>query len=275
MTLQHASTNAVALALAAIVACAQPAVARAQGHDGGSSGRAVTALPFRVGESLEYEVRVARLGNVGEGKMWVEGPTLERGVTTWRLRFELEAGKGPIRGVDKTSSWIDPSRRELSTRKFVKEERHPLSRSREDVEIVADSGLWRDLTEKGKTHTLGSASPLDELSFLYFLRTLPLDRDTTMSFDRHFDPARNPTVVRVVGRDTLRTSAGVFRTRIIEMEVRDPKHYKGTGIIRIHLNEGDCRVPVRIESRMPVLGATTLTLKGWAHPPGYPETIIC
>lgn len=231
------------------------------------------SLPFRVGESLEYEVRVSRFGKVGSGRMWIEGPEPERGVSTWRMRFELSARVGPVRGVDKTSSWFDPIR--FATTKFVKEERHPLSRSKESVEIHRDSGTWTDEERRGAVHELAASRPLDELSFLYFLRTLPTDRDTVMSFDRHFDKSRNPTIVRVMGRDTITTPGGIFRTRVIEMEVRDPKHYKGTGKIRVHLNDGDCRMPVRIDSRMPVLGATTLLLKKWSHPPGYPETIIC
>lgn len=234
-----------------------------------------TALPFRVGELLEYRVRVARVGDVGKGRMWVEGPEDERGTSTWRLRFEVEAGKGPFRGVDRTSSWLDPLT--FSITRFRKEERHMLSRSREDVLIHPDSGTWHDLDgdDKAAPRPLGAAEPLDELSFIYFLRTLPLDRDTTMTFERHFDPARNPTIVRVVGNDTIKTPAGIFHTRVVEMEVRDPKHYRGTGTIRIHFSEGDCRVPVRIESRMPVLGATTLTLTGWSHPPRYPDAIVC
>ena len=229
------------------------------------------SLPFQVGEMLEYSVRVSRFGRVGEGKMWIEGPVQVGDVSTWRLRFEIEAGRGLFRAVDRTSSWIDPI--SFSIVKFTKEERHLLSRSKEDVTILADSGRWRD--KEGPGGTLGSSRPLDELSFIYFLRTLPLDRDTTMSFDRHFDAARNPTIVRVMGRDTLTTPAGIFRTRVIEMEVRDPKRYKGAGIIRIDLDERDCRVPVRIESRMPVIGTTTLTLKGRTHPPRYPDAIAC
>jgi hypothetical protein len=229
------------------------------------------SLPFQIGESLEYSVRVQRLGNVGTGKMWIEGPVQERGVTTWRLRFDMEAGKGPIRARDRTSSWLNPLT--FAITRFEKEERHPLSRSKEAVQILTDSGTWRD--DEGPQGALGSYRPLDELSFMYFIRTLPLDRDTTMQFDRHFDPARNPTIVRVMGSDTLTTPAGIFRTRVIEMEVRDPKRYKGTGTIRIHLNQGECHVPIRIESRMPVLGATVLTLTGWSHPPRYPGAILC
>lgn len=252
------------LTLALLLAAGAALGARAQSFERPS-------LPFHVGESLEFEVRVARLGRVGEGRMWVEGPVDERGVQTWRLRFELEAGKGPIRGIDRTSSWIDPAR--FATTRFAKEERHPLSRSKEEVLVHADSGTWRD--KEGPSGKLASPDPLDELSFLYFLRTLPIDRDTTLSISRHFDEARNPTVVRISDGGEIRTPAGIFRTRLITMEVRDPKRYKGTGTIRIHLNDGECRVPVRIESRMPVFGATTLSLKAYAHPPGYPGTIAC
>jgi hypothetical protein len=229
------------------------------------------SLPFGVGEALNYQVRVARIGDVGKGRMWIEGPVVEQGVPTWRMRFEMEAGKGPIRATDRTSSWFDPRR--FAILRYEKQERHVLSRSDEHVTIDPSSGRWADADGGGGA--LGSEFPLDELSFLYLLRTLPLERDTVIRIDRHFDARRNPTIVRIVGRDTLTTPAGIFRTRVIEMEVRDPKRYKGTGTIRIHLDATDCHVPVRIESRMPVLGITTLTLTGWSHSPIYPGALPC
>lgn len=230
------------------------------------AGTQAPAWPFSVGESLEYQIRVSRLGDVGTGRMWVEGPEQLGHVASWRLRFELDAGKGPIRGSDCTSSWIDP--RTLTTLRFEKRERHLLSRSEERVIIDLPMRQWID--EEGGSGDLATGAPLDELSFMYFLRTLSLDRDTTLRFDRHFDAARNPTIVRVLGLDTLITPAGTFQTRIVEMEVRDPKRYKGTGIIRIHFSTAACRMPIRIESRMPVLGATILTLSAFSHPPRVP-----
>jgi hypothetical protein len=229
------------------------------------------ALPFGVGEALDYQVRVSRVGDVGTGRMWIEGPVLEHGVTLWRLRSEIRAGKGPIRATDRTSSWIDPQR--MAIVRFEKEERHLLSRSDERVTIDAVSGRWADA--EGPSGPLGSDLPLDELSFLYFLRTIPLDRDTVLRYDRHFDAARNPTIVRVKAGDTLTTPAGIFRTRLIEMEVRDPKRYRGTGLIRINIYAEECHLPIRIESRMPVLGITTLTLTGWSHSPRYPAALPC
>ena len=229
------------------------------------------SLPFKVGEALNYEVRIQRMGNVGTGRMWIEGPVVEQGVPTWRIRSEIDAGKGPIRASDRTSSWLDPIR--MSILRFEKQERHVLSRSDEHVTVDRATHRWTD--RDGGSGALGSTLPLDELSFIYFLRTLPLERDTVIRIDRHFDATRNPTIVRIAGHDTIRTEAGIFRTRVVEMEVRDPKRYKGTGTIRIFLDEGECHVPVRIESRMPVLGITTLTLTGWSHSPRYPSALPC
>ena len=228
--------------------------------------------PFSLGEALEYRVHVARGGDVGKGQMRVEGPVMEQGVLTWRLVFDMEAGKGMIRAVDRTTSWLDPAR--FAVVRFEKSERHPLSRSEEHVTMDLDAGTWN---ERGnvRSHRLGSALPLDELSFIYFLRTLPLGRDTSFSFNRHFDPSRNPTIVHVKGEELVQTPVGIFRTRIIEMHVRDPKRYRGIGIIRFNLDTADCHVPVRIRSSMPLLGATTLTLIGWISPPRYPGAMSC
>lgn len=227
--------------------------------------------PFPIGEALEYRVHVAVGGNVGQGQMRVEGPVVEQGVSTWKLVFELEAGRGPIRAVDRTSSWLDPLR--FASLRYEKTERHPLSRSEERVVMDLVAGTWRDGEDAPKP--LGSPLPLDELSFIYFLRTLPLEKDTTFSFERHFDASRNPTVVHIRGEEVVETSVGIFRTRIVEMEVKDPKRYRGTGTVRINIAVSDCHVPVRIRSSMPLLGATTLTLTGWVSPPRYPGALPC
>lgn len=239
----------------------------------------VTArLPFPVGEALEYSVHVTVGGTVGSGQMRVEGPIAERDVMTYRLVFDMQAGRGPVRATDRTVSWLDPA--SFSIVRFEKTERHPLSRSREDVRIDRARSLWVDMEEHEHPETsdwkrLGSSQPLDELSFIYFLRTLPLHRDTTFEVSRHFDPLRNPTVIRIMGEELVETPVGIFRTRVIEMDVRDPKRYRGVGTVRFNIDTADCHVPVRIVSRMPVLGVTTLLLTGWASPPRYPGAMPC
>lgn len=229
-------------------------------------------LPFGIGEALDYSVHITVGGNVGNGQMRIEGPVVDGDVTTWRLVFDMRAARGPIRATDRTVSWLDP--RLFRITRFEKTERHPLSRSEEKVTILQAENRWQDDVEN-RTQALGSQAPLDELSFIYFLRTIPLNRDTTFEVSRHFDATRNPTVVRVMGEELVETPVGIFRTRIVEMDVRDPKRYRGTGTVRLNIDIAECRVPVRIVSRMPVLGTTTLLLTGWASPPRYPGAMPC
>ena len=103
--------------------------------------------------------------------------------------------------------------------------------------------------------------PLDELSFIYYVRTLPLDSDSILRVVRHYDTERNPVEIRVLRRDSVLTEAGLFHTIVVEMRVKERGHYDGQGTIRIHLSDDARRLPVRIESNVPVLGETVLTLE--------------
>jgi hypothetical protein len=225
-------------------------------------------LPFSTGEVLDYKVNVSFGGNIGQGQMRVEGPVSERGVTTWRLVSEMKAKRAFVKATDKTTSWLDPQR--FATTRFEKVERHPLSNSSETVEMDLSAGTWREA--KGEAQALASQFPLDELSFLYFLRTLPLDKEGSHHFNRHFDETRNPTMVTVGAEEMVDTPLGIFPTRVVIMHVRDPKHYKGVGLIKINIELSACRLPVRIVSRMPIVGATTLTLVGRSDPVNHCES---
>jgi hypothetical protein len=213
-------------------------------------------LPFGLGEVLDYQVHVSLGGNIGRGQMRVEGPVVEQGVSMWRLVSEMQARRAFVRASDRSRSWVDAAH--LATRRFEKIERSPLGSGTERVEIDAVAGVWRGAD--GRENTLASAQPLDELSFLYFLRTLPLDREGTFDLTRHYDEARNPTLVSVGAEEVVQTPLGSFATRMVVMHVRDPKHYKGIGLIKVNVDLSPCRLPVRIVSRMPIVGTTTLTL---------------
>jgi len=45
------------------------------------------------------------------------------------------------------------------------------------------------------------------------------------------------------------------------MRVRAPKHFKQDRVIRFNISNDHCRLPVRIESTMPVLGKAVLLMK--------------
>jgi hypothetical protein len=126
------------------------------------------------------------------------------------------------------------------------------------VELEPASREWTEAD--GRTGTSPSADPLDELSFIYWLRTVTLDPGETMTLERHFDPARNPTVIRSLGRGRVATPLGTFVTREVEMRVRDARNYQGEGVIRFSFSDDACRRPVRIESTIPEAGKVVMTL---------------
>lgn len=219
-------------------------------------------LPFAVGERFSYKVDASGIG--GRGTMSVDGPVEVRGTETYLLRFDVRAGVGPIKAKNLTESWLDPDR--MAALRFRASERRPFSKHDEQVELYPEKRRWE--SGSGKSGDSPTDAPLDELSFIYFVRSLPLDSDSTYTFNRYYDPKRNPTTVRVISRDSLSTPAGEFRTVIVEMRVRDPQHYQGEGTLRFYLSDDACRIPVRIESAMPNVGLVTFSLESFEHPSG-------
>ena len=222
---------------------------------GTSRTDAVDSLPFAPGERLTFEGHV-HTGVKGGGTMWVEGPVELRGTTTWLLHSDMEGRVGPLRATDRTASWLDPVR--MTALRYTSRERHILSKHDDAVDIFAGEKRWS--AENGAQGEVTMSAPLDELSFLYYVRTLPLAPGTTTTVARHFDVERNPTVLRVVGREEIEVGAGRFRAIVVEMRVRDARRYRGEGMIRIHLSDDRCRLILRLESRVPDAGPATLGL---------------
>jgi hypothetical protein len=242
-----------ALLLAALAAIAAPAAGVAQtGKD---------SLPFQVGEELTYRVSVARLGGVGRGVMRVEGPEVVRGRQTLLLGLEVRGRLGLMGIEDRAHSWFDPQRRH--SLRYHKVERNPVNSRSEEVEMYPAERRWVDANGGGAMLT---DAPLDELSFLYHIRTLPLRPGDAYTFTRHFDTERNPVTVRVIGRDTIDVPAGRFAVIVVEMRVRDGERFKGQGTIRLYLSDDAQRAPVRMQSHVPVVGRATLSLESSGRP---------
>jgi hypothetical protein len=215
-------------------------------------------LPFAPGERLTYAGRVHTAVS-GRGTISVDSPSELRGTTIWVLHSDMQGSFGPISATEQNASWLDPAR--MASLRYTAKARHLWKRTDDVVDIFSDERRWR--SDRGLEGTLATEAPLDELSFLFFLRTLPLLADTTLTFSRHFDEARNPTVVRVVGREEVEVGAGRFHAIVVEMRVRDARRYHGEGVIRIHLSDDRCRLLLRLESTLPDAGTATLGLTAY------------
>jgi hypothetical protein len=194
--------------------------------------------------------------------MSVEGPVDVRGISTYLLRSHTKAGMGPFKGWQLMESWLDP----LTVRslRFHEQERRFLRTRSVRTEILPDDRRW--INEDGGSGESITNASLDELSFIYFLRTLAPGRDTLYQFNSHFDATRNPVIVRESPGGVVETSSGTFTTTLMEMRVHDPRRYHGEGIIRVFLTDDGCRLPVRIESSVPGMGSFVLTMDTYVAP---------
>ncbi len=224
-----------------------------------ADAQATTHLPFGPGERLEFTGRV-HVAVSGRGTLRVEGPSDVRGITTWSLHSDMEGKLGFLRASDRNVSWIDPVR--MASLRYTSRERHLLAKHDASVEIFPDEKRW--VAADGPEGLLESDAPLDELSFLYFLRTLPLTGNDAVTVARHFDSARNPTTIRVIAREEVVVGAGRFRAIVVEMRVRDPRRYRGEGVIRVTLSDDACRLILRLDSDVPDAGKATLALSAYS-----------
>jgi hypothetical protein len=215
------------------------------------------SLGFSCGERLTFDIRTEKFGNVGSAVMALTGPFEVRGVETIMASLNATAGIAFLKGHDATRSWFDPIR--MTSLRYQKIEKRPFSSAVDSVEIYPGLRRWDGL--HGDSGSTASDRPLDELAFLYYLRTVTLLPDSTYAFDRHYDKRRLPTTVRVVKHEMVKTPAGDFSTVEYEMKVINARDFKTLSVLYVWISDDRCRLPVRIESVMPVLGNGIMTLQ--------------
>ena len=227
-----------------------------------AEGQTPNPRPFGVGERLVFVVSTARSNKIGEAVMTLSGPIDVRGTQAVLSSFDTNIRVAMMKASNNSKSWFDAG--DMTSLRFTKRARRPFSSQDDSVEVFPDRHRWESAHDV--TGPVGSDHPLDELSFIYFLRTTFFEPDSTYSFERHYDVRRSPTTIRVVKHETLQTHAGKFETTELEMRVKDGAEYKGDGVLHIWISDDACRLPVRIESAMPLLGVGILMLDSAVTP---------
>lgn len=223
---------------------------------------AETDWRFGVGERSVYDVRVA-LGSVraprplGEARLTVEARDSVDGIPAYRTSLEVE-GSIPLvyRMDDRQVSWIatDP------IRSLRYEERLREGSYRRDRVYRLDQeqgrytrydrrdGEWRPVEEE--TGVPMPEQALDEIAFLYLVRTLPLEPGRSWSFERYFEEDGNPVELEVLRREKVRVPAGRFETVVVRPTIRAGGLFGEEGRAEVYLSDDDRRIVVKIESRM-------------------------
>jgi hypothetical protein len=215
-------------------------------------------LPFGSGEHADYQVKLGVV-SVGSGSVEVVGVENLGGVPTFHARMRVSGGMGPARVDDRYESWIDVAG--VFSRRFVQDVHEVSYRRQRSYAFDSVHRTWRRTDGSDDTGTMPTDEPLDDLSFMYYVRTLPLNVGDEYRLNRYFKESGNPVVLRVVRRQTVDVPAGRFRTVVVQPTIRSSGLFGEGGRAEIYFTDDERRIPVLIKSRVPVVGSLTMALK--------------
>jgi hypothetical protein len=221
--------------------------------------------PFEVGEQLDYMVAVGG-AKVGTGKMQLIGIEDVRGEATYHARFAVEGGFLMFKVNDVLESWFDTET--LSSRRFIQNIHEVSYKKNRYYDIYPERGV---LHQKGYDEMPTVQKPLDDASFLYFVRTVPLEVGKTYTFNRYFRPDRNPVVVKVLRKEKVEVPAGRFNTIVIQPIIKSQGIFAEGGEAQMWLTDDDRHMMVQFKAKVPYLKTLDLYLsafKGTISPDG-------
>lgn len=255
------------LAGASAAAYGQAGDGRAAADPAGDLALFADDWPFPVGERAEYDVTFGPV-RVGRASLAVEKAELVRGEAAYRLAFELEGGPIFYKIDDRTVSWLAPDPyRALRFEQVLREGGYQRHRRYElDQErSTFDRQDWNEEAGEYRTHDEERAVEmpplaLDEVSFLYLVRTLPLEVGRTYRFENYFEEEGNPVIVEVLRRESVRLRSGRYETVVVRPIIKAGGLFGEDGRAEVFVAEDETRAIVQLKVRMGV-GAVNMYLR--------------
>lgn len=239
-----------------LAALAGLGAAHGAAHAPGSATTApapATAHQFAVGERLVYDVAYDGL-KVGTATMEVVAAEELRGRRVLHTAFRVKGRALLFRVNDVMESWFDSTGSSLRFRQQLAEG----SRDRlYEYEIFPERHAY---VEAGKPEQQSVSNPLDEGSFIYFVRTLPLAVGSTYAFPRYFKPDRNPVSLRVDRADKVRVPAGTFDAVVVKPTIKSRGIFGDGGRAELWFSSDSSRLLLKMTSHV-AFGTLSLQLR--------------
>jgi hypothetical protein len=201
-------------------------------------------VPFRVGERLTYAVNFGGL-QIGTAQMSVLGVEDVRGRPSYHVLFTIEGGMPLLRVQDRYESWIDTAT--LASRRHVQEIREGGYRRNTRYEIYPEQRRYRENDEDSLRASV--AHPLDEGSFVYFIRAVHVPVGQTREFHQYFKPDRNPVIIRALRRDTVEVPSGRYPTVVVRPSIRARGIFAEDGDAQLWFSDDPRRILVRMNAK--------------------------
>lgn len=229
-----------------------------------SSSDPPATVPFGVGEKAEYQVKLGGI-SVGSGSMQVLGIETVRGHETYHAQLRVSGGLPFMRVDDRFESWIDVVG--LFSRRFKQNQREITFKRNRTYEFYPEQGTYQRVGHP-EVLPLPTNEPLDDVSFIYFARTLPLEVGGRYVLDRYFKADGNPVVLEVLRRETVTVPAGTFRTVVVRPIIKTDGLFGEGGEAEVYFTDDARRLMVQMRSKVPVVGSISLHMT--SYKPGEP-----
>ncbi len=217
------------------------------------------SVPFSVGERADYDVKFGAL-KVGSASTLVKGIEDVRGTSAWHTVFQIKGGTFFYRVNDVFESWID--RANFASLRFYQHQQEGSSNRQKRYEIYPDRGMYTELDKDPPRDHAGVKNPLDDGSFLFFVRTLPLEVGHTYVSERYFRPERNPIRVRVLRKETIEVPAGKFDCIVLQPVIKTEGIFSENGNAEVWLSDDSRHILVQLKSKLS-FGSINLYLKSY------------
>ncbi len=213
--------------------------------------------PFGPGEKLEYKVKLG-IFSVGSAHMAVEGVDTSSGRRAYVAHLDIKGGIAFAKVDDDFRTWFDVGT--LASHRFVQDIHEVKYKTHRFYEMLPDERRWwrKDNDESGP---MATALPLDDIAFIYYIRTLDLEVGKTYTLNRYFKETGNPVIIKVLRKDQRKVPAGTFRTIVVKPIIRTKGLFSEGGNAEIHFSDDERRLVVYLRSEIPVVGSVTLHLR--------------
>ena len=216
-------------------------------------------VPFGPGERLTYNVKIGII-NSGSAHMEVLGIDSIREEPSYHLEMSLKGSLlfGAVQVNDHYQSWLGT--RSVSSHRYISDVNQLTYSRYRNFEFRPEEMSWEE-TESGDMGRLATALPLDDISFLYFVRTLPLEIGQTYTLPRYFKKEGNPVVIKVEGKRVVEVPAGTFNTIVVRPIIKTRWLFSEGGEAELYLTDDDNKHLVYLRSKIPIVGSVTLHLE--------------
>lgn len=222
---------------------------------------------FPVGERMDYSVTWEGI-RLGAGSLSVEAIDTVQDRPAYRVALEMAGGPPFYRVEDRIVSWIQPV--PFASLQFAQNQKEGSYRRNRKIVLDVESLTYTryDLKEgEYVPHRKEADIPippgaLDEISYLYMVRLLPLEVGQRYEFDRYFKKDGNPATVEVLRREEIRVPAGRFKTIVLRPEIATDGMFGEGGEAEVYLTDDEHRIPVRLKTSL-MVGSGNLYLTGY------------